>query len=79
MVADTTAPSGQPPPGASSDAAQEAEGHSAMSPISATTLQQIASEAHERHSSLNPVFVGACAFGILLLLLWITTRFNKDR
>ncbi|MEU5216010.1 hypothetical protein AB0G79_07400 [Streptomyces sp. NPDC020807] len=31
------------------------------------------------HDSLNPYLTGFGAFGALLLLLWITTRFNRDR
>ncbi|MFI1829167.1 hypothetical protein ACH41E_22345 [Streptomyces sp. NPDC020412] len=31
------------------------------------------------HESLSPLLIGACALAALLLLLWITTRFNRDR
>ncbi|MFJ2603838.1 hypothetical protein ACIQOU_18935 [Streptomyces sp. NPDC091279] len=31
------------------------------------------------HESLNPYLTGGSAFAILLILLWITTRFNRDR
>ncbi|MCX4980861.1 hypothetical protein OG259_27525 [Streptomyces sp. NBC_00250] len=31
------------------------------------------------HESLSPYLTGFGAFGALLLLLWITTRFNRDR
>ncbi|MGW2558846.1 hypothetical protein ACWCXB_06275 [Streptomyces sp. NPDC001514] len=31
------------------------------------------------HESLSPYLTGGGAFFILLLLLWITTRFNRDR
>ncbi|WP_181801642.1 hypothetical protein [Streptomyces shenzhenensis] len=31
------------------------------------------------HNSLNPAVTGGSALVILLLLLWITTRFNRDR
>ncbi|EFF90997.1 conserved hypothetical protein [Streptomyces sp. e14] len=31
------------------------------------------------HESLNPAVTGGAALVILLLLLWITTRFNRDR
>ncbi|MEW2492247.1 hypothetical protein ACWEQU_30495 [Streptomyces nodosus] len=31
------------------------------------------------HASLSPFVTGGSAFAILLLLLWITTRFNRDR
>ncbi|MER7397032.1 hypothetical protein ABT381_16160 [Streptomyces sp. NPDC000151] len=31
------------------------------------------------HNSLNPAITGGGAFIVLLLLLWITTRFNRDR
>jgi hypothetical protein len=32
-----------------------------------------------RHNSLNPIVTGGGAFIALVLLLWITTRFNHDR
>ncbi|MDK1474377.1 hypothetical protein QNO07_13260 [Streptomyces sp. 549] len=32
-----------------------------------------------QHDSLNPYFIGGFGLFILLLLLWITTRFNRDR
>jgi hypothetical protein len=31
------------------------------------------------NNSLNPYLTGGGAFFVLLLLLWITTRFNRDR
>ncbi|MCC9311183.1 hypothetical protein LN042_29695 [Kitasatospora sp. RB6PN24] len=31
------------------------------------------------HDSLNPLLTGGSALFILLLLLFITTRFNRDR
>ncbi|MFD7895770.1 hypothetical protein ACFV0C_15845 [Streptomyces sp. NPDC059568] len=31
------------------------------------------------HESLNPFLIGGGALFGLLLLLWITTRFNRDR
>ncbi|EGX60522.1 hypothetical protein SZN_07073 [Streptomyces zinciresistens K42] len=31
------------------------------------------------HESLNPLITGGGAFVILMLLLWITTRLNRDR
>jgi hypothetical protein len=31
------------------------------------------------HESLNPYVTGIGAFVALMLLLWITTRFNRDR
>lgn len=31
------------------------------------------------HDSLNPLLTGGGALFVLLLLLWITTRFNRDR
>ncbi|MEU4151042.1 MULTISPECIES: hypothetical protein [unclassified Streptomyces] len=48
----------------------------------AVQLVTLAAETEERggnHNSLNPAVTGGCALGILLLLLWITTRFNRDR
>ncbi|HSX96090.1 MAG TPA: hypothetical protein VLG91_01600 [Streptomyces sp.] len=31
------------------------------------------------HESLSPYLTGGGAFVALMLLLWITTRFNRDR
>jgi hypothetical protein len=31
------------------------------------------------HDSLHPLLTGGGALFVLLLLLWITTRFNRDR
>lgn len=36
-------------------------------------------EHESNHASLNPYFVGGSTLFILLLLLFITTRFNRDR
>ncbi|MER0246072.1 hypothetical protein AAHZ94_29685 [Streptomyces sp. HSW2009] len=46
------------------------------------TLAPLASEGGEHggeHDSLNPYLTGGGALFFLLLLLWITTRFNRDR
>jgi hypothetical protein len=48
----------------------------------AAQLVQIAAEGEEHggsHESLNPWVTGGGAFLVLMLLLWITTRFNRDR
>lgn len=49
-----------------------------MSPLAAHAPHLLA-EGASNHDSLNPLFVGGSAFVILLLMLFITTRFNKDR
>ncbi|MGW1889076.1 hypothetical protein ACWCP6_02295 [Streptomyces sp. NPDC002004] len=36
-------------------------------------------EGGGNHESLNPFLTGGGALFVLLLLLWITTRFNRDR
>ncbi|MBK3586285.1 hypothetical protein ACFV2I_31795 [Streptomyces microflavus] len=36
-------------------------------------------EGGGNHESLNPYLVGGLAFLALMFLLWITTRFNRDR
>jgi hypothetical protein len=51
-------------------------------PNTASALLTLASEGGEgggAHASLNPVLTGGSALLILLLLLWVTTRFNRDR
>ncbi|MEU6380232.1 hypothetical protein [Streptomyces sp. NPDC046909] len=48
----------------------------------AAQLATLAAEGGEHggnHESLNPALTGGGALFILLLLLWITTRFNRDR
>ncbi|MEU9359122.1 MULTISPECIES: hypothetical protein [unclassified Streptomyces] len=44
-------------------------------------LVTLASEGEQggNHESLSPYVTGGGAFIALLLLLWITTRFNRDR
>ncbi|MGK5628407.1 hypothetical protein [Streptomyces sp. URMC 123] len=50
-------------------------------PSTATALITLASEGGKggNHDSLNPYLTGGGALFVLLLLLWITTRFNRDR
>ncbi|WP_037681011.1 hypothetical protein [Streptomyces albus] len=51
-------------------------------PSSAHALIVLASEGGEHggnHESLNPYLTGGGALFALLLLLWITTRLNRDR
>lgn len=53
-----------------------------MSLHSATAqLVTFASEGEhvDEHASLSPFITGGGALFVLLLLLWITTRFNRDR
>jgi hypothetical protein len=48
----------------------------------AAHLVSLAAEGEEHggnHESLNAYLTGGGALFILLLLLWITTRFNRDR
>ncbi|MFJ2781443.1 MULTISPECIES: hypothetical protein [unclassified Kitasatospora] len=43
-------------------------------------LNLLASEGEGgNHESLNPYLTGGAALFILLLLLYVTTRFNRDR
>ncbi|MEU6219209.1 hypothetical protein ABZ845_17070 [Streptomyces sp. NPDC047022] len=45
----------------------------------AAQLATLAEGEGEQHASLSPYLTGGSALFILLLLLWITTRFNRDR
>jgi hypothetical protein len=48
----------------------------------AAQLVTLAAEGEEHganHESLSPYLTGGGALAALLLLLWITTRFNRDR
>ncbi|MFI0778198.1 MULTISPECIES: hypothetical protein [Streptomyces] len=45
-----------------------------------TTLAAEGGEHHtDTHPSISPFMTGGAALVILFLLLWITTRFNRDR
>ncbi|MFF4155975.1 hypothetical protein [Streptomyces sp. NPDC001678] len=46
-----------------------------------SALVSLAAEGHheDNHESISPFMTGGAALVILLLLLWITTRFNRDR
>ncbi|UQA95425.1 hypothetical protein [Streptomyces halobius] len=46
----------------------------------AQSLVSLAADGHGgEHESINPYLTGGGALFVLLLLLWITTRFNRDR
>ncbi|MFE6283502.1 hypothetical protein [Streptomyces sp. NPDC057877] len=48
----------------------------------AAQLVTLAAEGEEHggnHESLNPLLIGGGAFIALMLLLWVTTLFNRDR
>lgn len=45
----------------------------------ALNLLAEAGEHNSGHDALNPYLTGFGALGVLLTLLWITTRFNRDR
>jgi hypothetical protein len=50
-----------------------------MSPSAASALTTLAESDHGgNHPSLSPYLTGFSALGILLILLWIATRFNRD-
>ncbi|CAM5251716.1 hypothetical protein [Streptomyces hirsutus] len=51
--------------------------HSAAAQL--VTLAAEGGEHSGNHQSLNPYLVGGCVLAGLLVLLWITTRFNRDR
>lgn len=44
-----------------------------------TTLAAEGGEHVDTHPSISPFMTGGAALVILFLLLWITTRFNRDR
>ncbi|MCX2969893.1 hypothetical protein WDH52_06935 [Streptomyces sp. TRM70308] len=50
-------------------------------PSSATALTLLAQSGEHggQHASLNPWLIGGVGLLGLLTLLWITTRFNRDR
>lgn len=53
-----------------------------ISAAAATALTALAGEGVDgggNHPSLSPYLTGGGALLALLLLLWITTRFNRDR
>ncbi|MBB1243337.1 hypothetical protein GL263_07135 [Streptomyces durbertensis] len=44
---------------------------------SALALAQLAQG--EEHATFNPLVIGLVALGVLLLMLFVTTSFNRDR
>lgn len=52
---------------------------SASAAAALTTLAEEGVDGGGNHPSLSPFVTGGCALAALLLLLWITTRFNRDR
>ncbi|MET7761673.1 hypothetical protein [Streptomyces sp. NPDC005336] len=44
-----------------------------------TTLAAEGGEHTDTHPTISPFMTGGGALVILFLLLWITTRFNRDR
>lgn len=49
-----------------------------MPTVAASALTTLAESGGGNHHSLSPYLTGFGALGILLLLLWIATRFNRD-
>jgi hypothetical protein len=49
-----------------------------MSLLSTTEALTVLAEG-SRYENLSPYAIGGATLGGLLLLLWITTRFNRDR
>ena len=47
-------------------------------PAVAPFLSQLA-DGTDSHASLNPLFTGGSALAAFLVLLFLVTRFNKDR
>jgi hypothetical protein len=47
-------------------------------PAVAPVLSLLA-DGDDNHHSLNPIFTGGSALAIFLILLFLVTRFNKDR
>jgi hypothetical protein len=47
-------------------------------PTAAASALTTLAESEGGHSSLSPYLTGFGALGALLVLLWITTRFNRD-
>ncbi|NGO67910.1 hypothetical protein [Streptomyces boncukensis] len=43
------------------------------------TLASGGEHGGENHESLSPLLTGGGALLALILLLWVTTRFNRDR
>ncbi|MGW7574057.1 hypothetical protein [Streptomyces sp. NPDC054765] len=51
-----------------------------LHPTAQSLVSLAADPGHEGgHASLSPFVTGGGALIVLLLLLWITTRFNRDR
>ncbi|MEE1928405.1 hypothetical protein V1J52_09395 [Streptomyces sp. TRM 70351] len=53
-----------------------------MTLLSAAPALSLLAETEEHggpYASLNPWLIGAAGLAALLLMLWVTTRFNRDR
>jgi len=48
-----------------------------MSNTAASTLTALAESGGGNHPSLSPYLTGFSALGILLILLWVVTRFTR--
>ena len=49
-----------------------------MSPLAVSALTTLAEDNGGNHPSLSPYLTGFGALGVLLILLWLVTRFNQD-
>ncbi|WP_433889305.1 hypothetical protein [Streptomyces sp. CA-111067] len=49
-----------------------------MTPTAASALTTLAADGGGNHPSLSPYLTGFGALGVLLILLWLVTRFNRD-
>jgi hypothetical protein len=50
-----------------------------MPTVTDTAITLAEATEHGQHESLNAYAIGGGALAALLLLLWITTRLNRDR
>jgi hypothetical protein len=50
-----------------------------MPTVTDTVITLAEASEHGQHGSLNAYAIGGGAFAALLLLLWVTTRLNRDR
>jgi hypothetical protein len=50
-----------------------------MPTVTDTVITLAESTEHGQHDSLNAYAIGGGALAALFLLLWITTRLNRDR
>jgi hypothetical protein len=71
--------SSQPRPSGPAPAARRHEAEALMIAPTISALHVLAEESTPGHEGVNPIVNGIITFAVFLVLLFITTRFNRER